>query len=160
MVLAASALILSACAYTTPKKAAQYNDMVMQHQREIVVKYDKMLESFDSYVGSKMDAAYEELNGQVAYTKYELGNMETPSGCEDLRDAVIRYSETYDEFLSEALPKLIAIYKRPENEFTPEMRLEWESTYKDMDSKLKEAGKVLSNAQANFAKEFNLKVSK
>ncbi len=154
------ALMLSACSTTTPKRAAQYNDIVMTQQKELVIKYDKMLESFDTYVGSKMDAAYNDLISQLQYTKHELKAIETPDGCEELRDAVLDYASTYDVFVEESLPMLISIYKRPENEFTPDLRIEWENTYKDMDSKLKEAGKKLNQAQEKFANDFKLKVIK
>jgi len=159
-IVLAAAMMLSACKVTTPKKAAEYNDNVMRHQRELVVKYDKMLESFDTYVGSKMDAAYDELLSEVAYTKYEVGQMETPDGCEGLRDAVLEYAESYDVFIKESLPRLIYIYKLPENQFTPEVRMEWENTYKDMDSKLKEAGKKLAQAQQQYANDFKLKITR
>lgn len=159
IIMAALAAIMEACSLTTPKQAASYNDLLMQQQKMIVEKYDLVLESFDTYVGSKMDAALLDLEAQIAESQNSISQIDAPSGCEALRDAVLDYIAEMQGFASDAMPRMISIYKRLENEFTPDAKMEWDSTYKDMDKRLKEAGNRLREAQKEFAKKYELTVN-
>lgn len=153
------ALCLAACVGTTPKQAAEYNDMLIKHQKNIIIKYDSLLESFDTYVARKMERSMISLMQELDNAKYHITNCEPVKGGEDFRLALLNYIDTYMEVSRNEIPVLIEIYSLPQNEFTPENKSKWDNTYMEMDSKLKTAYKALKEAQEKYAGKFNLKIS-
>jgi hypothetical protein len=142
----------------TSKQAGAFNDRLMEQQKAVVLKYDKLLETFDTYVPEKMDAALLALSSQIADSKDEVSRVETMEGGENLKNEVLNYLSVLDNAASTDFEHLVRLYKMPENEFTPKIRIEWETRYKEVDSRIKEAAARLKEVQAAYAEDFNLKI--
>lgn len=153
------ATILMSCK-PTPKQAGEFNDQLMAQQKAAVLKYDALLETFDTYVPEKMDAALVALSTQIEDSRSEVNQLQMIEGGEALKNEVLNYLSVLDNAAATDFEKLVRLYKVPENEFTPEIRIEWERIYKEADSRIKEAAKQLKNVQADFAQYFNLRIVK
>jgi len=151
------ATTLTACRPTS-KQAGAFNDRLMEQQKAVVLKYDKLLETFDTYVPEKMDAALLALSSQIADSKAEVSSVEMIEGGEALRDEVLSYLSVLDNAVSTDFEHLVRLYKMPENEFTAKIRIEWDSRYKEADSRIKEAAARLKEVQAAYAESYNLKI--
>ncbi len=159
-ILAALAVaVLSSCK-PTPKEAGYFNDRLMEQQRQVVIKYDELLETFDTYVPSKMDAALIALSDQVAAARQNVIGIEPIAGGEALKLGVLEYLTAIDDATQDDFEYLVRLYKIPENEFTPELRIQWEERYKDVDKRLKDAAEHLKGVQAVFANDFHLNIAK
>ncbi len=153
-------MIAASCSHTTPKQAAEYSDMLIGHQKAIVIQYDSLLESFDTYVGKKMEHASLALSQEIDNAKFRIGNIDPVPGGEDFQKAMLSYIATYEDISLNSIPDLVTIYSLPQNEFSAELKVKWDDIYKDMDKKLKNADKLLQEAQEQFANDFKLKISK
>lgn len=140
----------------TSKQAGAFNDRLMAQQKAVVLKYDELLETFDTYVPEKMDAALLALSSQIEDSRREVNNVELMEGGENLRNEVLNYLSVLDNAASSDFEYLVRLYKVPENEFTPEIRIDWENRYKEVDTRIKDAAKRLKEVQADFAQDFNL----
>ena len=149
------AMTLISCRPTS-KQAGEFNDKLMAQQKAVVLKYDALLETFDKYVPEKMDAALLALSSQIADSKDEINRVETIEGGENLKNEVLNYLSVLDNAATSDFEYLVRLYKVPENEFTPEVRIDWEARYKEADTRIKEAAKQLKQVQASFAETFNL----
>lgn len=157
MPFAAAAVLLSSCG-TTPKEAASFNDKLMLEQKNVVMKYDALLETYDTYVPAKMDDALLEFQSQVESAIYQVKNIDPVSGGSALHETMLNYLETYHTVAVDDAVELVRLYKVPENEFTSEMRSQWDLKYKDVDSRLKSADAALKARQEEFAKNFGLRI--
>ena len=140
----------------TSKQAGDFNDRLMAQQKAVVLKYDALLETFDKYVPEKMDAALLALSSQIADSKDEINRVETIEGGENLKNEVLNYLSVLDNAASTDFEHLVRLYKMPENEFTPKVRIEWENRYKEADTRIKDAATRLKEVQAAYAEAFNL----
>ena len=156
--LLAVLMALSACK-PTPKEAGDFNNQLMEQQKAVVLKYDELLETFDTYVPAKMDAALIALTEQIAVSRRNVNNIVMIEGGETLHQEVLNYIDVYDAAGGD-FEYLVRLYKVPENEFTPEIRIQWDARYKDVDTRIKEAAKHLKEVQAAFANDFNLVIVK
>jgi len=159
MMMALLLMALASCG-PTPKEAGAYNDKLMAQQKAVVLKYDKMLETFDTYVPAKMDAALLSLMEQLDVSKNIVRDIEPVAGGEALKEEVLRYISVFEDAASDDFDYLIRLYKVPENEFTAEVRIQWDSRYKEVDTKLKDAAAHLKAVQQAFAENFNLTIIK
>ncbi|MCR5454414.1 MAG: hypothetical protein K6F33_05450 [Bacteroidales bacterium] len=148
-------VVLSACK-PTPKEAGNFNDMLMAQQKALVIKYDKLLETFDTYVPAKMDEAYLALMEQVERSKTNVAAIPSIEGGEQLKQEVLNYISVIDDVTINDIEYLVRVYKLPENEFSSEVRLQWDARYKDVDARIKDAATHLKEVQAGFAQDFNL----
>ncbi len=151
------AAALSACK-PTPKEAGAFNNDLMAQQKAVVVKYDQLLETFDTYVSEKMDAALVVLMDQVAESQANVQELTPIVGGENLKQEVLNYISVFEDVTNNDLDYLVRLYKLPENEFTAEVRLQWETRYKDVDTRIKEASARLKEAQKEYANYFNLDI--
>ena len=151
--------VFSACK-PSPQTAADYNDCLMSEQKKVVVKYDELLETYDTYIPKKMDDALLNFEIQVDNSIAAITETEAILEGEKLKAAVLEYLEVYRSIAEEEAQELVRLYKVPENEFSPEMRVAWDSKYKAVDTKLKAADKKLQEVQKEFAENFNLQLSK
>ena len=142
----------------TSKQAGAFNDRLMEQQKAVVLKYDELLETFDTYVPEKMDAALLALTTQIDESKAEVNKIETMPGGELLKAEVLNYLSVLDNAAATDFEYLVRLYKMPENEFTPEVRISWDTRYKDTDTRIKDAANQLKAVQATFAEDFNLKI--
>ena len=140
----------------TSRQAGTFNDGLMEQQKAVVLKYDELLETFDTYVPEKMDAALLAFTTQIEESRNEINRIEVIEGCENLKNEVLNYLSVRDNAATSDFEYLVRLYKVPENEFTPEIRIDWEARYKEVDSRIKEAAKRLKEVQAAFAQDFNL----
>lgn len=154
------ALLALASCKPSPKTAADYNDKIMSEQKKVVQKYDELLETYDTYVASKMDNALLEFESQVDESIAKIQEVEPISGGETLKNSVLEYLDVYKNVAKNDAQELVRMYKVPENEFTGEMRVQWDTKYKEVDTRLKAADKKLLAIQSAFAQDFNLKLSK
>lgn len=152
------AILINSCDSTTPKQAADYNDLVMAEQKKVVMKYDLLLKSFDTFVLKNMETAHNDFTNQIDSSIDKIKYYKNPSGTDDLKEAVLAYINTYKKVNDESIWQLINIYKMPQNEFTLDDKMTWDNTYKQIDTELKTADKQLKEAQADYAKAFNLKI--
>ncbi|MBO7462980.1 MAG: hypothetical protein J6T96_10340 [Bacteroidales bacterium] len=150
------AAMLSACGPTS-KEAGMYNDMLMEQQKAVVIKYDELLESFDTYVPEKMDAALMALTNQIDDSRTQVNQITAIVGGENLKNEVLEYLTVLNAATTD-FEYLVRLYKKPENEFKPEDRIDWEARYKDVDSRIKEAATKLKDVQHTFAETFNLQI--
>lgn len=155
--IVAMGALLSSC-QPTPKEAANYNDHLMEQQKAVVIKYDELLETYDTYVPQKMDDALFAFQSQVENSVYTVRNSVELSGGSSLKEALLNYLEVYQTIANEDAPELVRLYKIPENEFTPEMKAIWDGKYKAIDQRIKDAALLLKDEQESFAKKFNLKI--
>ena len=144
----------------TSKQAGAFNDRLMEQQKAVVLKYDELLETFDTYVPEKMDAALLALNTQIDISKDEVNKVETLPGGELLKAEVLNYLTVLSDAAATDFEYLVRLYKMPENEFTPEVRISWDTRYKETDTRIKDAASQLKAVQAAFAEDFNLKINK
>jgi len=138
------------------RQAGTFNDGLMEQQKAVVLKYDELLETFDTYVPEKMDAALLAFTTQIEESRNEINRIEVIEGGENLKNEVLNYLSVLDNAATSDFEYLVRLYKVPENEFTPEIRIDWEARYKEVDSRIKEAAKRLKEVQAAFAQDFNL----
>jgi hypothetical protein len=157
-ILAIFAVVLSSCK-PSQQEAADFNDKIMSEQKKVVTKYDELLETYDTYVAKKMDDALLEFESQIQASIFEVKNIPDIVGGEELKEAVLDYFEVYQSVAKDEAPELVRLYKVPENEFSGEMRVQWDSKYKEVDTKLKEADKKLQAVQNSFAENFHLKLT-
>ncbi len=155
-----SAMIAISCNHTTPRQAAEYSDMLISHQKAIIIQYDSLLESFDTYVGKKMEHASLALSQEIDNAKFRISNIEPVKGGEEFQQAMLSFIATYEDISQNSIPDLVTIYSLPQNEFSSELKVKWDNIYKDMDNKLKNADKLLMEAQEKYANSFKLKISK
>jgi hypothetical protein len=151
--------VLSSCK-PTPKEAGEFNDSLMEQQKAVVIMYDKLLETFDTYVPAKMDEAYIALADQLTKSRANVQDIIPIEGGEPLKQEVLNYLSVIEDATSNDLEYLVRVYKLPEPEFTSEVRLQWDARYKDVDTRIKDAAKQLKAVQAVFAENFNLKIAK
>ncbi|MBR4324034.1 MAG: hypothetical protein IKP73_00750 [Bacteroidales bacterium] len=144
----------------TPKVAGDFNDQLMREQKAVVLKYDELLETFDTYVAAKMDAALIALSSQIESSKDNVNSIITIDGGDALKDEVLNYLSVFENVTADDLEYLVRLYKVPENEFTPEIRIQWDTRYKDVDTRIKDASARLKEVQAAFAENFNLQIVK
>lgn len=151
--------LLSACK-PTPKEAGRFNDLLMEQQRAVVVSYDRLLETFDTYVPKKMDGAFAALVEQLAASRAVVEGVVPVSGGEALKDEVLRYFAVMEDAADNDIEYLVRVYKLPENEFTAEVRQQWDSKYKDVDRRIKEAAACLRGVQSRFAEDYRLVIGR
>jgi len=144
----------------SPKDAAVFNDRLMSEQKKVIIKYDELLETYDTYVAKKMDAALLEFQEQVDNSIATIKTIPAIKEGENLKDAILEYLAVYKGVAEDESQELVRLYKVPENEFSPEMRVTWDSKYKAVDTKLKEADKKLQAVQASFAENYHLHLAK
>jgi len=158
IISAIGAIYLSSCK-PSPKQAALYNDMIMAEQKKVVIAYDGLLSTFDTYVARKMDSALIEFQSQTLEAIDNIKNITPIPEGETLKMAVLDYLSTYKDVAENQADELVRIYKIPENEFTPEVRVRWDSKYKELDATIKNADKKLKEVQKDFADNFHLTLS-
>ena len=144
----------------TAQEAAVYNDSLMEQQKALIIKYDGLLKTFDTYVPSKMDSALFALKDQIEWSKVEIENIVPISGGEDLKQELLNYVDFFGNIANDDFEFLVRVYKARENELSPEMRIQWEAKYKEIDTKIKEAHKHLKEVQSVFANNYNLNIAK
>jgi hypothetical protein len=144
----------------SPKEAAAFNDRIMSEQKKVVMAYDGLLETYDSYVPRKMDSALIDFENQALESIDNVRAVVPVIEGEALKNAVLEYLEIYKSVAQNEAEELVRLYKVPENEFTPEIRIQWDARYKDVDTRIKEAAKHLKEVQAAFANDFNLVIVK
>ncbi|MBQ3656126.1 MAG: hypothetical protein II956_04660 [Bacteroidales bacterium] len=151
--------MLSSCK-PSPKEAAAFNDRVMSEQKKVVMAYDGLLETYDTYIARKMDSALLVFTSQTNKAIENVTDITPVKDGEILKVAVLEYLNVYKSVAENEADELVRLYKVPENEFTPELKAKWDLMYKDADTKLKEADKKLQAVQAVFAENFHLKLAK
>ena len=144
----------------SPKEAAAFNDRIMSEQKKVVMAYDGLLETYDSYVPRKMDSALLDFQTQTTDAIRNVRETVPVQEGEFFKDALLEYLEIYNSVAQNEADELVRLYKVPENEFSPEMHVQWENKYKEVDKKLKEADKKLQAVQASFAENYHLHLAK
>jgi hypothetical protein len=144
----------------SPKEAAAFNDRIMSEQKKVVMAYDGLLETYDSYVPRKMDSALIDFENQALESIDNVRAVVPVIEGEALKDAVLEYLEIYKSVAQNEAEELVRLYKVPENEFSAELHVQWENKYKEVDKKLKEADKKLQAVQASFAENYHLHLAK
>ncbi|MCQ2973985.1 MAG: hypothetical protein MJ211_04170 [Bacteroidales bacterium] len=151
--------VLTSCG-PTRQEAADYNDRVIELQRLVITKYDALLETYDTYVASKMDDALIEFEEQIDLSEKAVKAIPIIESAEYYTAEILNYFEVYKSIAENESRELVRLYKVPENEFSSEMRVQWDALYKQSDDKAKAADKKLQEVQTKFAEQFNLVLNK
>ena len=159
LLILSAALFLVSCG-PSRREAADYNDRVIELQRLVIASYDALLETYDNYVPSQMDKALHAFEDQIDNSQNALNAIPVIAGGEGLKAALSEYFDTYRSLAQNESRDLVRLYKVPENEFTSDIRVQWDAIYKVCDDKAKSADKKLRAAQQDFADSFGLTLNK
>lgn len=154
------AVFCVSCSYTSRSDAAEYNDQIVKYQYLVVQSYDKLLVSFENYNPQLMDKALDDLLAQISSSRQAVSNLKDITDGSDLKNAAIEYFDIYEQVINSQAKELIRLYKFPEEEFTPQMRVQWDGIYRSVDQQLKEADKKIMAAQMIFASNYKLTLNK
>ena len=150
---------LCACG-PTKQDAANFNNALMAEQKAVLEKYDAFKESFDTYLPEKMDNSKAELIAQLKKSQQIVENTDAIAGGENLKQATADYIATCLDVATQEGVELVRIYKVPENEFTEQLRDEFDGIMRNAETKVLEAHKKLNDAQEDFANKNGLKLQK
>jgi len=148
-------LILSSCG-PTAEEAAEYNDKIIAEQSAIVVKIDKLDESFQYYIPADMDAAYNEAINQISKSVEAVTALDKFDGKTDFKDEALVLFSSYKTILESEYKEMVRIYKIPDEQFTEDNYAQWDKLDEASKRKLDEALTKFSAVQEEFAKKYNL----
>ncbi len=158
-ILAFLALIVSAIIVScgpSREDAANFNNMLIAQQKQVVNQYDELVKTYDTYNAEKMDNQLVAFLTQLSKAEEEVKAMPNFDGADQLKKAFLDYIEQNRSVAENEVRELIRIYKIPEEEFTTELHNSWNDTYTKGDNKIKTAESKFMAAQKAFAEKFQL----
>lgn len=155
-------LLLVVSCKPTPEEGIKYNDDIIAEQVAVMKKIDGLDESINTYDGTKMDAAYAALNDQLDISIKKIQDMKDFDGKHDFKDVTIKYFNTVREGMLAEMKPIIAISKKPSDDFTDEDQSQINQLFDKNIDRVQKVDDEFAAIQEKFAKEykFTIKESK
>jgi hypothetical protein len=147
--------ILVACG-PTPKQAAEYNDKIMDIQFNIVQSIDKLNETYQFYIPTEMDAAWNKSLEVITKGIETVTAMEKFDGKTEYKDAALEFFKAYKGIIETEHKEMVNIYKIPDENFTEQHLAQWDKLFEQADSKMEVATEKFGKIQDEFAKKYKL----
>jgi len=151
-------LILTISCGPNRDEAAEYNNNLLKHQKQIAEKVEALMIAFENYIPQEMDAAHTNLLKQINESVESVTSATELKGSEEFKKATLDLFNTYLSVAESEYREMIRIYKIPENEFTQDARNQWDELYKVSDDKIEKSLQNLVQVQKEFAEKYNLTI--
>ncbi len=160
--LAAACILFLVSCKPTPEQGIKYKDDIIAEQVAVMKKIDGLDESINTYEADKMDAAYTALNNQLDISIKKVQDMKDFDGKHDFKDVTIKYFNTVREGMLAEMKPIIAISKKPVDDFTDEDQSQINQLFDKNIDRVQKVDDEFAAIQEKFAKEykFTIKESK
>ena len=149
---------LASCS-PSPKKASEYNNMLVRHQRQVVSKIDDLIASFTTYNAQDMQAAYNALIKQIDYSLDTLQKVRPFDGSTEFRDKTIELLQFYKNIAQTQLKQVMILLSKPEDQYTSQDALRVSEIMSEVHDKIAEKNQEYKKYQQEFAKKYHLSLS-
>ncbi len=150
-----SVFYLTSCA-PSPKKASEYNNMLIRQQRAVISKMDNLIASFTTYNAQDMQQAYNDLIKQINLSLDTLNKVKAFDRSTDFRDKTIALLKFYKSITQKDLKTVMQLLSKPENEYTNQDALRVSEIMSQVHDKIAQENTAFKQYQQSFAKKYHL----
>lgn len=158
LILAASILfIFSSCARKA-EEAAEYNDIIIEHQKKIIASFDRFDSTYVDSVASKdmVEFSYVDMQSTIKRSILALDSIGPFKSDPLLQNAARNLFKTYDSLVSAEYKKLLDIKLLDDNAISPAMVDTSFAAQIRIHDTSKEAQDNFLKMQEDFGKKYNL----
>lgn len=138
------------------KKAAEYNDRIIEHQIEISNAFDALDTTFNEYVAEEMDYAHLMLRSKIETGQRVLDTLGGFKDDETLLNAARKLFTFYDKVSSQEYVEMINIMKIPDSLYTQQDQEEASRVEDAIIEQFQLAQDEFTSAQEQFGESYNV----
>jgi len=143
----------------SPKKAAKYNDKIIDEQIQIVIKIDSLIETYTTFINPDIQIAYDEAVKQVDKSIKVVKKMPKFDKSDTFKNNALTLFETYKSILENEHKEMVRLYALPDADFNQEQANKWDKLAEAADAKTQKAIDKFKTEQQEFADKYNLNLT-
>ncbi len=143
----------------SPKKASQYNNMLIHHQRAVINKLDDLIASFTTYNKEEMNQAYNALMEQINYSLDTLRKVKPFDGSTEFRDKTISLLEFYKKIAQTQLKEVMRLLSKSEDDYTSQDAMRVSEIMSEVHDRIAEENAKFKKYQEEFANKYHLSLT-
>jgi len=148
-------LITSYTGYAQLKdKAIDYNDMLIKEELAVIERINTLEAEFATYDPIKIEPALNAALRQTDYSINVLENVKPFHGSRKFRNETLNLLYLFKKQLEEDYPRMLAIYKLSDDEYTSVQEKEYNDIIQKIDDEYQPQYKKFTDSQNAFADKY------
>ncbi|HOY39752.1 MAG: hypothetical protein KBB11_03445 [Bacteroidales bacterium] len=156
LILFATVLLFS-CGKSA-KKAAQYNEKIVQEQIKLQDNFNAFEATFADYKKEEMSSKLQEALKQADASLEFFTKLDDFDNQSAYKNAAIEFASMYKRLATNEFPKLVDRYSLPDSLFKADVEIECFNLLQDIDSIYNESFTKLVKAQKEFASTYQFTI--